>query len=137
SGGGQGPDVTLAVDPNQIQVRVSGVCASGYAMSAIAGDGTVTCVPVGTINAWSLTGNAGTDPSTNFLGTSDNQPLNLRVNGSRALRLEPGTFAPNLIGGFRGNSVGTGVNGATIGGGGEAFETNSVTASFATVAGGT
>src|SRR5437016_2740816 len=56
SGGGQGPDVTLAVDPSQIQVRVSGVCLSGYAMSAIAGDGTVTCVPVGTITAV----NAGT-----------------------------------------------------------------------------
>src|SRR5437016_5415046 len=51
SGGGSGPVVNLAVDPTQIQVRVSGVCASGLAMRAIAGDGTVTCVPVGTITA--------------------------------------------------------------------------------------
>lgn len=29
---------------------------------------------------WSLTGNAGTDPSVNFIGTTDNQPLVLKVN---------------------------------------------------------
>ncbi|MFN8361135.1 MAG: hypothetical protein U0264_14570 [Candidatus Kapaibacterium sp.] len=31
---------------------------------------------------WSLTGNAGTSPATNFLGTTDAQDLELRVNGS-------------------------------------------------------
>src|SRR6187455_1578933 len=30
--------------------------------------------------AWSLTGNSGTDPATNFLGTIDNQPLLFKVN---------------------------------------------------------
>jgi hypothetical protein len=34
--------------------------------------------------SWSLTGNAGTNPSTNFLGTKDNQPLKLRVNNGVA-----------------------------------------------------
>src|SRR4030095_15528815 len=29
---------------------------------------------------WSLTGNSGTNPATDFLGTSDNQPLRFRVN---------------------------------------------------------
>src|SRR5256885_976471 len=29
---------------------------------------------------WSLTGNAGTNPSTNFLGTTDAQPLVIKVN---------------------------------------------------------
>lgn len=29
---------------------------------------------------WSLTGNAGTNPNTNFLGTKDNQPLKFRIN---------------------------------------------------------
>ncbi len=38
---------------------------------------------------WSLTGNAGTTPGTDFIGTTDNQPLELWVGGSRALRLEP------------------------------------------------
>ncbi|MBL0183489.1 MAG: tail fiber domain-containing protein [Chitinophagaceae bacterium] len=30
--------------------------------------------------AWNLTGNAGTDPSINYLGTTDDQPLRLRLN---------------------------------------------------------
>src|SRR5690554_1494383 len=33
---------------------------------------------------WLLEGNAGTNPSTNFVGTTDNQPLNFRVNNIRA-----------------------------------------------------
>ena len=32
--------------------------------------------------SWSLTGNAGTNPSTNFLGTTDNQPLRFRTNNT-------------------------------------------------------
>ena len=37
---------------------------------------------------WALGGNAGTGPAS-FLGTTDSQPLELKVNGQRALRLEP------------------------------------------------
>src|SRR5580765_1958317 len=33
---------------------------------------------------WSLTGNANTNPSTNFIGTTDAQPLIFRVNNLRA-----------------------------------------------------
>jgi hypothetical protein len=33
---------------------------------------------------WSLTGNSGTNPSTNFIGTTDAQPLVFRVNNNRA-----------------------------------------------------
>ncbi|HMH21221.1 MAG TPA: tail fiber domain-containing protein [Puia sp.] len=34
--------------------------------------------------SWNLKGNAATDPSANFLGTTDNQPLKLRVNNGVA-----------------------------------------------------
>lgn len=34
-------------------------------------------------NAWLLTGNAGTNPTTNFIGTTDNQPLSVNVNSAR------------------------------------------------------
>ncbi|MBS1754375.1 MAG: tail fiber domain-containing protein [Ferruginibacter sp.] len=34
--------------------------------------------------AWLLNGNNNTDPATNFIGTADDQPLNFRVNNSRA-----------------------------------------------------
>jgi hypothetical protein len=33
---------------------------------------------------WSLTGNAGTNPATHFLGTTDNQPLTFRRNNVQA-----------------------------------------------------
>jgi hypothetical protein len=88
---------------------------------------------------WSLTGNAGTTPTNNFIGTTDIQPVEVRVNGQRALRLEPGTSgAPNVIGGAPVNFVASGVTGATIGGGGAANNswTNSVTGNYGTVGGG-
>ena len=40
--------------------------------------------PSGALNAWALAGNSGTNPSTNFLGTIDNQPLNIRTNNQSA-----------------------------------------------------
>ena len=45
--------------------------------------------------AWALMGNSGTNPSTNFLGTTDNQPLVIRVNSQETFRFNaPGTSAP-------------------------------------------
>jgi hypothetical protein len=84
---------------------------------------------------WSLTGNLGTTPATSFLGTTDNQALELKVNNLRALRLEPNGTSANVVGGFSGNSA-TGAFGATIGGGGQAGFANQATANFATVGGG-
>ncbi len=87
-------------------------------------------------NAWSLTGNAGTSPGTHFLGTSDNQALELKVNGVRALRIEPNATSPNLIGGYSGNGVTPDVKGATVGGGGASGNINRVTDNYGTVGGG-
>jgi hypothetical protein len=84
---------------------------------------------------WSLNGNAGTTAS-HFMGTTDNQALELRVNNARALRLEPNATSPNVIGGYSGNSVAYGVVGATIGGGGSSEQTNQVTGNYDTVGGG-
>jgi hypothetical protein len=75
--------------------------------------------------AWSLNGNAGTDPAVNFLGTIDGQSLVVRVANVRALRLEPSAIlqngvpiTANVIAGSRVNGVEDGVRGATISGGG-------------------
>jgi hypothetical protein len=68
-------------------------------------------------NFWRLSGNGGTVGGTDFIGTTDNQPLELKVNGQRALRLEPG-FTANLIGGSPENTIESGSVGSTIGGGG-------------------
>ncbi|MDW8272569.1 MAG: hypothetical protein RML15_09205, partial [Bacteroidota bacterium] len=39
--------------------------------------------------AWSLTGNSSTNPTTNFLGTTDNQPLVIRTNNQERIRVMP------------------------------------------------
>ena len=74
-------------------------------------------------------------PPLNFLGTIDNNPLELKVFSQRALRLEPNAVSPNLIGGSGANSV-VGAFGATIAGGGSAAGPNAVTANFGTIGGG-
>lgn len=87
---------------------------------------------------WGLTGNSGTSPTTNFLGTTDNQPLELRVNNIRVLRVEPGGLddCPNIIAGSSTNSVvGGAVLGATISGGGYGSNAPNKATSFGTVGG--
>ncbi len=115
-------------------------------------------------NFWQLGGNTGTIAGVNFVGTTDNQPLELKAHAQRILRLEPiitvtnvlpgatiiYSNAPNLIGGSPVNSADPGVVGSVIGGGGfggfyadqgagytflGAFP-NRVSAKFATIAGG-
>ncbi|MBN1268465.1 MAG: hypothetical protein JXB04_02675 [Kiritimatiellae bacterium] len=97
---------------------------------------------IGGGNAWLLEGNAGTTPGADFLGTTDEEPLEVRVFNGRALRIEPATNAftlgvtPNIIGGHASNRVATGVIGATISGGGRYDSLNEVLANHGTVAGG-
>jgi hypothetical protein len=79
-----------------------------------------------------------------FLGSTNNQPVEIKVNGQRALRLEPDAFgfgAPNVIGGSSLNYIAPGTVGAVIAGGGAisyAFfvESNSVAADFGAIGGG-
>jgi hypothetical protein len=93
---------------------------------------------------WKTSGNAGTAPGTNFLGTTDHQALELKVNGQRALRLEPAenqdfVINPNIVGGFPGNSVDPGQSGSVIAGGGIfvwAESGNHVSGSFDVIGGG-
>ncbi len=75
------------------------------------------------VNNWSLTGNAGTDPAEQYVGTSDEQPLELRVNGTRAVRLEPSGVTPNIVGGHEVNTAASGTEGVFIGGGGSPEDT--------------
>jgi hypothetical protein len=69
---------------------------------------------------WQLAGNSGINTNSQFLGTTDNKPLNLKVNGKIALQIMPGTTLPNIIGGlsaFRPSFITSGVSGAVIAGG--------------------
>ncbi len=92
-------------------------------------------------DVWHTTGNLGTTPGVSFLGTADSQPLDMRVNNQRALRLEASTDvnagnAPNVIGGHVDNSVAPGIGGAVIGGGGGNGLANSVASTEDVIAGG-
>ncbi len=142
--------------PNQFLIRAGGgvgvntnspsspLTVNGIIQSLAGGfkfpDGTVqTTAATGGGGSWSLTGNAGTTPGTNFLGTTDNQALQIKVNSNRALRIEPAATSPNIIGGHSDNTVASGVSGATIAGGGAAgteYDLNKVTDDFGTVGGG-
>jgi trimeric autotransporter adhesin len=77
---------------------------------------------------WSSTGDDGSNPTLNFLGTTDAQPLVLRTRNVQSLRLEPSSvlsnglpITANVIAGSGTNVVAPGVRGATIAGGGMPF----------------
>ena len=163
-----------------IKIAAAAVASSQLAADSVSGpkivDGSITAVDLaadcvngskildGSITAadldatafattfWKVNGNVGTTAGTHFVGTTDNQPLEFKVNGVRALRLADNgdsatnpdgipDGAPNVIGGSPRNLVGAGVVGATIGGGGATNDfgtarTNSVRADFGVVGGG-
>ena len=130
--------VTLSNPANSFTGNGAGL--TGLNAGALA-SGTVPDARLGTSVArtqqvWLVGGNSGTTPGTHFLGTSDNQPVEFKVNGQRALRLEPHTTSPNVLGGSPANIITNDSYGAVIAGGGSSDNPNRVGASFATVSGG-
>ncbi len=165
AGGGTTGDVTLSIAADGVgsaELATNAVTADELAAGAavtsvegltdavdlVAGTGisisddgssqvTITATGGGGGSGWNLTGNAGTDPTTDFLGTTDGQPLELRVNSNRVYRIENSALGiPNLIGGHADNAITAGVSGATIGGGGKGSQGNVVTDDFGTIGGG-
>jgi hypothetical protein len=110
--------------------------------------GTFTGAFVGTGSGlgdvWHTGGNSGTTAGVNFVGTTDNQPLELHVNGQRVLRLTPDNStnkSPDIIGGSPVNLIAPGIIGSTISGGGVAIYggqpgTNQILGDFNTIGGG-
>ncbi len=99
---------------------------------------------------WSVTGDSGSNPLSNFLGTLDNQPLVLRSNNLRVASLQANGTASSY-GDAPSIAMGSGANvasavGATVSGGGatrtefgilDATLRNSATGVFNTIGGGT
>jgi len=101
------------------------VIGDGSMISNIVGaaisNGTILEEDVASNTFWATAGNSGTTAGTHFLGTTDDVPLELHVNGLRVLRIEDddlaGFPAPRIIGGSASNSI-TGFSaGAVIAGG--------------------
>jgi len=86
-------------------------------------------------NAWLITGNSNIGPN-NFLGTTNNEPVVIKVDNTVAYRYIPTTDTPNIIGGSGSNTFTAGIVGATIAGGGTTADPNNVGANWATVGGG-
>ena len=88
---------------------------------------------------WNLLGNGNLTEGTHFLGTvaGETAPLEFRVQNNRSfLHVFTGAAtAPNLIGGYQGNRIFTGV-GNTISGGGELAGINQILGGYGAVAGG-
>lgn len=83
----------------------------------------VNAATVGGLSAgsfWNLLGNAGTTAGNNFVGTTDNRDLWLKVNNQVGLRLLVSSVSstePNLVGGAQGNFIYSLAKGGVIGGG--------------------
>ena len=101
-------DIVIDPDPsNQISVSASGVYVT---------------------SGWGLLGNSGTVFGTNFLGTTDDIGLDIRVRNQSAIRIDPTalTTGPNIIGGYYQNSIATSVVGSSVLGGGYSGQINSI-----------
>ncbi|MFN9791760.1 MAG: tail fiber domain-containing protein [Pseudomonadota bacterium] len=133
-----------------IEVAVRDGSAVG-AFSTIPGRSeAVTAKAIGA--CWSSTGDSATNPAVNFLGTTDAQPLVLRVQNQPVVRYEPSAFlfggqpaTANVIAGAASNIIFAGVRGAVIAGGGMPADSdpslfgeapNRVNDDFGTVGGG-
>ncbi len=115
-------------------------------VAAVAGTNvTLDWVSAGGSSGWSTTGNGGTNPGTNYIGTTDNKAFEIHINetdaasqgSKRVMRFEPNTSSANIIGGYQANSVTAGKIGAVISGGGANGNINSVSDDFGVIVGGT
>ena len=135
----------MQVETNEIDdaavtpAKISGSDGFNGQVLTISEDGTPQWAGRGGSSGWSLTGNAGTASGTNFIGTTDTQSVQVRVNSVRVMQWTRGAIgfdSQNLLGGYSGNTVREKVRGATISGGGEITNVNDVGGDFGTIGGG-
>ena len=141
-----------SISTNEFAVRAAGGVRLVTSGAGLTLDGQPVVTGQNTTNFWQLGGN-NVSPG-QFLGSTNNQPLDLWADGSRGLRLQHATVPSglsasytgmNVIGGYAGNYVNSGTIGATIAGGGYSYwnsisgtsvYTNSVFGNYGTVCGG-
>jgi hypothetical protein len=116
------------------------VAASSFSGSG-AGLTSVNAASLGGLNAtnlWQVGGNSVS--AGQFLGSVNNQALEFRINGNRALLLTTNASdAPNFIAGSPANFIDAGVRGAVIAGGGTTnlnSSSNQISSDFSSIGGG-
>ncbi len=82
SNGGGSVALPAEVD-GSVTNEIQALSLVGTTLSLSHGGGSVT-LPGSSGTAWNILGNAGTNPASNFIGTTDNQPLRIRVNNQPA-----------------------------------------------------
>jgi len=146
-------DLPQGYDDAEVELAIRPAGSTGWV--ALPGRTKAVNTPAAVGQCWSTTGDSGSNPAINFLGTTDAQPLVLRTANARSLRIEPSTISfgtpllpitTNTIAGSSANGVTAGVRGATIAGGGvplgdsdpdiERDGPNRVTDHYGTVSGG-
>ncbi len=85
------------------QIKITGGSPGAGKVLASDANGLASWSTVGENGGWSLTGNASTVDGTNFIGTTDNIPFNIRVNNQKAGRIDQ-TLANTFWGYQAGNA---------------------------------
>jgi hypothetical protein len=126
---------TGVITNNRTGVTLSGTfTGNGAALSNV---NAMTLNGITSAGFWRTDGNVGANPASGaFIGSADNQALEFKVNGARALRLEPDLTSPNILAGSPANAKIGGIVGAAVLGGGNASYPNTVANNYATVVGG-
>ncbi|MDF2438979.1 MAG: hypothetical protein K0Q95_3355 [Bacteroidota bacterium] len=119
-------DMLYVNDNGQVGIRTSIPSANLHVVgtariTSLVGPGTVIADASGNLSIatgsnstnWTLLGNLGTVDGTNFIGTTDNVPFNIRVNGQKAGRIE--NTGGNTFFGYQSGLVNTGTNNSGFG----------------------
>ncbi len=124
-------------------VAAGAVTSAGLAPGSVGGtaiaDGSITSADLNSSllnnTFWKLVGNDVAPGQ--FLGSTNNQPVEIRANNFRALRLEPRGVgsSPNLVGGYHNNTAGN-FAGVAIAGGGTQGSVNQVAGDYAFIGAG-
>lgn len=141
--GGELSDLIVA-DTNSVDLTLAGVSPKTLTADVIIDPDpsngiSITANGLFAATGWSIIGNAGTIAGTNFLGTTDNVVMEIRANNLRAFQIIPATTSPHILMGSESNGIvtGIGIDGNTVGGGGNAAFPNQILfGAYHTISGG-